>query len=278
MKGPHRPKRFSLLSALDSYFEEINETPLLTAEEEQELAQSVQQGDPAARDHLVRANLRLVVRIARGYLGRGLAMPDLIQEGSLGFLRAAEGFDPTRGIRFSTYAAYWIKQNIERALDNSSTTIRVPSYAIDLMGAWCQTAARLQNQLGRPPTPEEVGKTLKLSKRKMATVQKVLKIYQAPVAPDADQTGKSFAATLPDENAQSPETKLADAEQWHQLLDLIDTLEPRQALVLRMRFGLDGNEPKTFQEIGDSLGLTRERVRQLERKALADLRARMRGG
>src|SRR4051794_5527809 len=166
-------------SPLESYFAEINDTPLLDAGQERELACRVQDGDAEARDWMVRANLRLVVNIARGYTGRGLDLPDLIAEGNLGLLRAAEGFDPSMNTRFSTYASYWIKQSIKRAVVNTAKTVRIPAYMVELLSKWRRATNKLTDELGRPPAPEEIAKYLGLPKKKLAIIQKAIKVYNA---------------------------------------------------------------------------------------------------
>src|SRR5256714_12512371 len=166
-------------SPLETYLRDINETPLLGAEEEKELAYRIEEGDTEARDHLVRANLRLVVNIARGYAGKGLGLEDLIAEGNLGLLRAVQGFDPTMNTRFSTYASYWIKQSIKRALVNTAKTIRIPAYMVELLAKWRRAAAQLQEQLGRAPTQEEVAKSLNLPKKKINIIKKAIRVYNA---------------------------------------------------------------------------------------------------
>src|ERR671936_806986 len=161
LRQRRRTRSSSVQSPLETYLREINETPLLTADEEKDLAYRIEEGDGEARDRMVRANLRLVVNIARGYTGKGLGLQDLIEEGNLGLLRAVEGFDPGMNTRFSTYASYWIKQSIKRALVNTAKTIRIPAYMVELLAKWRRTSARLQEELGRPPTPEEVAHDIK---------------------------------------------------------------------------------------------------------------------
>jgi RNA polymerase primary sigma factor len=262
-------------SPVASYLAEINETALLDADEERDLAYRIREGDVTARDHLVRANLRLVVRTARDYLGRGLCLQDLVQEGSLGLMRAVEGFDPDMGTRFTTYASYWIKQSIRRGLDNMTKTIRVPAYMVDLMARWRREAARLQDELGRPPTQEEVAKGLNLSRKKLNIIKKALRIYNS--APQADQAeaGGSLGETLLDSRTDAPGTEMAHSEELNQVLQMLGSLPDRDAQVLRLRFGLAGEEPMTLQEVGKRLNLTRERVRQIERDALARLREQL---
>jgi RNA polymerase primary sigma factor len=268
-----RGQRFSD-SPLDSYFVDVNQTALLEVEEEQDLARRIQSGDSEARDHMVRANLRLVIRIAREYSGCGLPLPDLIQEGNLGLLRAVEAFDPDMGTRFSTYAHYWIRQSIQRALDNMSRPIRVPSYATGLVNAWHKTTAQLHDELGRPPTREETARRLKVSKRRLQIIDKALRIYNGTAQRDADD-GSSFGDLLEDCRGAEPDVMVINADELRQALAMLDRLDEREATILRLRFGLLGESPLTLRQIGGRLGLTRERVRQIEREALDRLREQL---
>ena len=258
-------------SPLETYLREINETALLTADQEKSLARAIGTGDNAARDQMVKANLRLVVNIARGYTGKGLALQDLIEEGNLGLLRAVEGFDPTMNTRFSTYASYWIKQSIKRALVNTAKTIRIPAYMVELLSKWRRATNKLSDELGRPPTHEEVAKLLGLPKKKLAIIKKAIRVYNA--APQSDQTeaGWSIEEMLMDNRAKTPDTEMVETDDLKHVLILLDKMDKREATVLRMRFGLNDEEPKTLKEIGECLGLTRERVRQIESEALAKL-------
>jgi RNA polymerase primary sigma factor len=259
----------SSFGSLESYIREINATPLLSADEEAELAWRVREDEDAeARDHLVRANLRLVVNIARQYVGRGLALDDLIAEGNLGLLRSVEAFDPSLRIRFSTYASYWIKQSMKRAVINTASTVRVPAHAVELMVKWRRAAVTLQEELGRAPSEEEVAGRLGLSVRKLNIVRKALRIYGAT---RLQEEGSEGFPSLP-AGGDGPDVRLGGAEEMLRVLRLLDQLTEREAAVLRLRFGLSGGEPMTLQAVGEKLGLTRERVRQLEVEALRSLR------
>src|SRR5476649_984965 len=261
---------------LETYLREINETPLLTADEEKSLARAIATGDTEARDQMVRANLRLVVNIARGYTGKGLALQDLIEEGNLGLLRAVEGFDPTMNTRFSTYASYWIKQSIKRALVNTAKTIRIPAYMVELLAKWRRASSKLQDELGRPPTHEEVARSMNLPKKKLAIIKKAIRVYNSAPQTEQSEMGWSLDEMVMDGNAKSPDMEMVESDDLKHVLHLLDKMDPREASVLRMRFGLiENEEPKTLKEIGESLELTRERVRQIESEALAKLSENM---
>lgn len=261
----------SVQTPLETYLREINETALLSAEDEHELAEGIATGDVRARDRMVRANLRLVVNIARGYTGKGLSLQDLIEEGNLGLLRAVEGFDPSVGTRFSTYASYWIKQSIKRALINSAKTIRIPAYMVELLSKWRRANARLADELGRTPTPEEIARVLGLPKKKLPIIKKAIRIYNSTPQTDQAEAGWSLGEMVMDERMKSPEDEMLETDALKRVMEMIRGMDQREATVLRMRFGLDGADPHTLKEIGEKLGLTRERVRQIETEALARL-------
>src|SRR5205814_3315168 len=275
MTRSRRVRSDAVQSPLETYLREINETPLLSADQEKQLAYRIEDGDQAARDQMVRANLRLVVNIARGYTGKGLGLQDLIEEANLGRLRAVEGFDPSMNTRFSTYASYWIKQSIKRALVNTAKTIRIPAYMVELLAKWRRATSKLQDELGRPPTHEEVARVLGLPKKKLSIIKKAIRIYNLAPQPEQVESGWSLDEMLMDSNSKSPDNEMVEADDLHHVLDLLGKMDQREATVLRMRFGLDEQEPKTLKEIGECLGLTRERVRRIESEALSKLSTSM---
>jgi RNA polymerase primary sigma factor len=264
-------------SELDAYFRAISATPLLSACEERELACRIGAGDLEARDRMVRANLRLVVKVARNYAPVGMALADLIAEGNLGLLRAVEAFDPSMNTRFSTYACYWIKQSIRRALQNSGRMIRLPAYAHQLLVKWRRAEADLREELGRAPAREEIAARLRLPPKKLCILEKALRISAAAQQPalDDDECG-------PEERPASgvdlsPAALAARSDEVHKVLQLLDTLTPREATVLRLRFGLAGDDPMTLSAISRRLRLTRERIRQIEKEALKRLADKLAG-
>jgi len=260
-----------LQTPLETYLREINQTALLTAQDEKDLSNRISAGDAAARDRMVRANLRLVVNIARGYTGKGLPLQDLIEEGNLGLLRAVEGFDPNMNTRFSTYASYWIKQSIKRALVNSSKTIRIPAYMVELLSKWRRAQAKLTDELNRTPTPEDIAKELGIPRKKLRIVKKAITLYNATPHADPEEGGLTLGDIVADERLRGPEDELINTDNLTQVTRLLDEMDPREAAILKMRFGLDNAEPQTLKEIGEALGLTRERVRQIEAEALKRL-------
>jgi len=276
-KTRRRPSAAAPQSPLETYLREINETPLLSPEDEQDLAVAIGEGNIEARDRMVRANLRLVVNIARGYTGKGLTLQDLIEEGNLGLLRAVEGFDPAHGTRFSTYASYWIKQSIKRALINTAKTIRIPAYMVELLSKWRRASGRLTEELGRTPTPEEIARVLGLPRKKLPIIKKAIRIYNLTPQTDQADTGWSLGEMVMDERARNPEDDMVEHDNLSHVLKRLDVMDQREATVLKMRFGLDDNQPRTLKEIGETLGLTRERVRQIETEALGKLAETLEG-
>lgn len=272
-----QPRR-SDSSSLELYLQEISATALLSAEEERTLARRIQAGDGTARDHMVRANLRLVVSIAQHYTGKGLSLADLIEEGNLGLLHAVTRYDPSRNTRFSTYATFWIKQAIRQGVIKTGATIRLPNYMVQLLSKWRQATARLQDELGRAPTPEEVADDLRLSKRRFQFVQQALQINNATVQFDNDDTGMTLDDLPHNDTEASQEEEPEQREDVCKVRAVLATMDTKQATVLRMRFGLDDHEPQTLRQIGSRLGLSSERVRQIERAALDKLGRHMRAG
>ena len=258
---------------LGVYLAEIARIPLLTREQEQELARRVRAGDDAAKQRMIEANLRLVVQIARRYLNRGLPLPDLIEEGNLGLLRAVEKFEPERGTRFSTYATWWIRQAVTRALANQARTIRLPVHVEVLLTRYVREQRRLTQLLGRAPTTAELAQALGTSEREIAELEEV---RQHPVSLDAP-AGEESTATLGDliaDRAAVTADSLAELfRDRAELVSVLDDLAANERTVLRRRFGLEGDPPETLEAIGRRIGLSRERVRQLESSGLRKLRA-----
>jgi RNA polymerase primary sigma factor len=275
MRTASRP-RSEAQSHLDLYFSEIRETPLLSATEERRLARRVEQGDVEARDQLIRANLRLVVSIARRYVNKGLCLSDLIEEGNLGLMKAVERFDPSRKIRFSTYATFWIKQAIRLALINTGRSIRVPAHTVALVTRWNQATHELQVELGRPPSPDEIARRLGLKPNQRELVDQALRVNELTTTSDhEEENGTYLSDTVVDHRSAAPDRHALEAEAVELLHTLLDELDEREAAVLRLRFGLRNQEPQTLRTIGQRLGLTYERVRQIETHALRKLGARL---
>jgi RNA polymerase primary sigma factor len=263
-------------SALTIYLREIGKVPLITVEEEIELAALIKKGDMEARNKMVRANLRLVVKIANGYSNFGLPLLDLISEGNLGLIKAVERFDPSKGGKLSTYGSWWIKQSIKRALANQGKTIRLPVHLVDKIAKLRRTATQMQEQLGREPTDDELGAELGLPSSKVANL-KTMGIRPTSLdVPIGDEDGGDLGDIIGDENALPPSEALDVKSLSDDLKDLLDHLEPREAEIIRLRFGLRGELPKTLEEVGEVFNVTRERVRQLQNSALVKIREGLR--
>lgn len=221
---------------------------------------------------MVRANLRLVVNLARSYLGKGVGLEDLIEEGNLGLLRAVEGFDCAMATRFSTYATFWIKQAMRRAVLNQSKAIRLPAYIVTLLAKWRRAASVLGERLGRPPTLDEVGIALGLSRRKLAILGRAIEVHGLVLCSDSGEDHRRLLDELPaDDQGKGADQRLVDADDLERVLQRLENLDDREATVVRMRFGLAPYDAMTLREVGQKLGLTRERVRQLESQALSRL-------
>lgn len=262
-------------ATIKDYLREIDEAPLLTAAEEKFLGRLItEQNDPLARERLVRSNLRLVVNIAKKYGNRGMSLGDLIEEGNLGLIKAVDYFDPGRGTRFSTYAAWWIKQSIKRALLENVQPVHIPTYMVALINQWRRTASELESSLGRPADIEEMADVMQLSGRKAKIINQIVKILSSVRdTHSGDDSGdeETLEATLEDHNTGRPEDPLVADEEKEKALRLLNRIEPREARVLRLHYGLDGRRPLTLRQIGEKLSLTRERIRQIQREALTKL-------
>ncbi|GBL05115.1 sigma S (sigma 38) factor of RNA polymerase, major sigma factor during stationary phase [Glaciecola sp. KUL10] len=261
------------LDATQIYLGEIGYSPLLTAEEEVKFSRASLKGDMAARERMIVSNLRLVVKIARRYNNRGLALLDLIEEGNLGLIRAVEKFDPERGFRFSTYATWWIRQTIERALMNQTRTIRLPIHIVKELNLYLRTARQLAQELDHEPSPEEIAEA---TGEPVASVRKMLKLNErissvdTPIGGDAEN--KALLDLIADENDTGPENRLQTDDMQKNIVRWLEALNPKQREVLSRRFGLLGHEPATLEDVGAEIGLTRERVRQIQVEALNRLK------
>ena len=256
---------------LETYLKEINQVPLLTADQEKELGREVLQGNGAAREHMIRANLRLVVSIAKNYSNRGLSLLDLIEEGNVGLLKAVERFDPGQECRFSTYATWWIRQSIRRALINTGKTVRIPSYMVELIGKWKKASQDLQFELGRVPNERELGDVLGIRPEGVRAVERADQSATASKQSfDSEESG-SLSDTLKDERVTPPDEVVLNQAELCKIRELLEVIDAREREILRMRFGIDSGEPMTLKEIGVCLQLTRERVRQLQNEALRKL-------
>jgi len=259
-------------TAIKLYLREIGQVKLLTPQEEIELAARIKKGDKKAREQMIKANLRLVVKIARDYEGIGLPLLDLISEGNIGLMKAVERFDPAKGGKLSTYGSWWIKQSIKRALANQSKTIRLPVHLVDKISKMRRTALRLQEELGREPTDEELGEELGTTAARVAQMRMAAVRPASLDAPIGDEDPNNLAEVVQDESADTPYEQLEEKTVTRMLQEMVKTLDNREATILRARFGLDGGVQKTLEEVGQKFGVTRERVRQIQNIALRKLR------
>ena len=262
---------------LDTYLADINEVPLLDAEEEIDLALRIADGDMAAREHMIRANLRLVVSIAKNYVNRGLTFMDLIEEGNIGLMKAVEKFDPEAGCRFSTYATWWIKQGIRRALVNTVKTVRVPSYMSEIVSRWKNMSMELTYLLGRSPTSAEIAAELELPQSNWNVVRETVLANSQPTHSMNEDSSSVYADALEDTRSKSPEEEIFTNLEIQRLQELLEALDSRESNILRLRYGIgpDNPKPMTLKAIGEQIGVTRERVRQMEQEALRKLCATM---
>ena len=257
------------------YLREIGKIPLLTPEEEQKLAQKIVKGDKKAKDKMVEANMRLVVSIAKRYSGRGLDFLDLIQEGNTGLIRAVDKFDPEKGFKFSTYATWWIRQAITRAIADQARTIRIPVHMVETINKVLRTTRRLTTELNREPTTEEIAKALDMEAEKVEYVMRIkqdIASLDASVGRDGDDEDSVLGDFVEDEERVSPEDSAATQILKEQLAHIISTLSDREQKIIKMRFGIGGERPHTLEEVGAEFSVTRERIRQIEAKALSKLK------
>ncbi len=259
-------------TAIKLYLREIGQVKLLTPLEEIALAARIKRGDKRAREQMIKANLRLVVKIAHDYEGLGLPLLDLINEGNIGLMKAVERFDPAKGGKLSTYGAWWIKQSIKRALANQSKTIRLPVHLVDKISKMRRVAMKLHEALGREPTDEEVAKEMGMTASRVTQLRTAAIRPASLDAPIGDEDSNNFSEVVEDENADTPYEQLEDKTVAAMLSELIKRLDPREATILQFRFGLDGGNERTLEEVGAKFGVTRERVRQIQNIALIKLR------
>ena len=254
------------------YLREIGKIPLLTYEKEAELAQKIVEGDEDAKKKLAESNLRLVVSIAKKYVGRGMLFLDLIQEGNMGLIKAVEKFDYNKGFKFSTYATWWIRQAITRAIADQARTIRIPVHMVETINKLIRTSRQLLQQNGREPTPEEIAKEMEISPEKVMEIQKIAQDPVSLETPIGEEDDSHLGDFIQDEDSPAPQDSAAHTLLKEQLEEVMNTLTPREAMVLKLRFGLEDGKARTLEEVGKQFDVTRERIRQIEAKALRKLR------
>jgi len=254
------------------YLREIGRIPLLTYEEELELAQKILEGDEEAKQKLAESNLRLVVSIAKKYVGRGMLFLDIIQEGNMGLIKAVDKFDYTKGFKFSTYATWWIRQAITRAIADQARTIRIPVHMVETINKLIRTSRHLLQQLGREPTPDEIAKEMELPVEKVMEIQKIAQDPVSLETPIGEEDDSHLGDFIPDDDSPAPQDSAAYTLLKEQLEEVMNTLTPREAKVLKLRFGLEDGKARTLEEVGKEFQVTRERIRQIEAKALRKLR------
>ena len=259
-------------TGLNRYLREIGRFPLLTQQQEIELAEKIEKGDTAAREQMINANLRLVVTIARDYTNLGVPLLDLISEGNIGLTKAVERFEPAKGAKLSTYAMWWIKQSIKRALANQSKTIRLPVHLADKVAKVRRVSLQMSDELGREPTDDELGEEIGIDSDKISRLKSVGIRPASLDAPITDDDSTEFGEVIGDNEAQTPFELLRDKNLLGEVDGLLEVLDPREKKIISQRFGLDGGKPKTLEDVGKDFGITRERIRQLQKAALAKLR------
>lgn len=266
------PEGIAIDDPVRMYLKEIGKVPLLSSEEEIELATRIEQGDERAKKKLAEANLRLVVSIAKRYVGRGMLFLDLIQEGNLGLIKAVEKFDYRKGFKFSTYATWWIRQAITRAIADQARTIRIPVHMVETINKLIRIQRQLLQELGRDPHPEEIAEIMELPVEKVREIQKTAQEPVSLETPIGEEEDSHLGDFIPDDDALAPAEAAAFTMLKEQLINVLDTLTPREEKVLRLRFGLDDGRARTLEEVGKEFNVTRERIRQIEAKALRKLR------
>ena len=264
---------------LELYLQQINEVSLLSPEEEKVLGwKIINDSDPAAKEHMIRANLRLVVSIGKRYLGRGLTLGDLVEEGNIGLIRAVEGFDPAHGARFSTYASWWIKQSIKRMLNNATQPVHIPAYMVDLINRFRETSNRLHEKFGHMPSNQDLATDMDIPLKKLSTIKRAMRVCSGRTPRTIGGEPILLSEVFEDQKNKRPDELVEQRETIKDIMGYLGQLDHREARVIRLRFGLEGQDPLTLKEIGVVIGLTRERVRQIEIDSLRRLRERMQQG